>query len=293
MPHWLFVDWAGVDSSGESASVNALYHGALRAVVDITRCLDRPDLARKYAAIAEEVRSGMKQTLWDEERRCFRESWREGALSKEISEQANCWAVAFGAVDGDVAADVMQAITQNKQASVHIGTPYFAFYMLDSLCTTGGHSQALEYVRDRWSPMLNWGATTWWETWQTNASLCHGWSSAPTYFLQAEILGVKPQRPGWEEITIEPHPAGLSWARGKVPSPLGPISVEWKKERTFTLRIEVPAKTRVRLPEVECATVNVQRGSDGKECVFERLTDDQGATSIIVPDAGVYLFHCV
>lgn len=292
MPHWLFVDWAGVDTTGESASVNALYYGALRAAAEIARFLDRPELVGKYAAIAEEVRSGMKRTLWDNEHKCFRESWRGGALSKEISEQANCWAVAFGAVEKELAVDVMKAITQEKQASVLIGTPYFAFYMLDSLCRAGEHSQFLEYIRSRWSPMLRWGATTWWEMWQTNASLCHGWSSAPTYFLQSEILGIKPQRPGWEEISIEPHPADLPWARGTVPSPLGPISVEWKKEKGFTLRIDVPAKTRIRLPGSEWGTVEVQRVSDGRECTFERLTDDQGTTSIIVPDPGAYLFRC-
>ena len=248
MPHWLFVDWSGVDSTGESASINALYYGALCATSDIARFVGRQELVRKYAAIAEEVRSGMKRTLWDEEKRGFRESWREGKLSTEISEQANCWAVAFGVVEEDAARTVMSAITREKTATVLIGTPYFSFYMLDALCRSGFHEQALEYIRDRWSSMLTWGATTWWENWHTNGSLCHGWSSGPTYFLQSEILGVKPERPGWDGIVIEPHPADLSWMRGTVPTPHGPVSVDWKGGQKFPLRVEVPAKARVQLP---------------------------------------------
>ena len=290
MPHWLFVDWAEVDTTGESASVNALYYGALRASAGIAQFLDRPEVAQYYDTIAAAVRSGMSMHLWDAGRKCFRESWRQDILSEQISEQANSWAVAFGAVDQDRAVDIMNAITRDACATVRTGTPYFAFYVLEMLGKTGNHRAMLEYIRSRWTPMLDWGATTWWETWEPKASLCHGWSAAPTYFLQSEILGVKPAQPGWEEIRIEPHPGDLAWLRGVVPSPRGPISVEWRKEKGFMLRIDVPAKTRVRLRTQECGDVTVHRGSDGTECDLERLEDDQEHRTFVVSDPGVYRF---
>jgi hypothetical protein len=292
MPYWLFVDWAGVDTTGESASVNALYYGALRASADIARHIDRPDAAEKYDAIAAEVRSGMSLHLWDAGRRCFRESRGQDILSEQISEQANSWAVAFGAVDHDRAVDIMNALTRDTCATVRTGTPYFAFYMLEMLGRAGNHTLMLEYMRRQWIPMLNWGATTWWETWKPKASLCHGWSAAPTYFLQSEILGVKPERPGWQEISIEPHPGDLAWVRGTVPTPRGPISVEWRKENGFMLRIDVPAKTRVRLRTQECCEVTIHRGIDGTECTLERMEDDQVHTTFVVSDPDVYRFSC-
>jgi alpha-L-rhamnosidase len=230
------------------------------------------------------------QILWDGQKRCFRETWRGGALSNDISEQANCWAVAFGVVDGDLASTVMRAVTQEKKASILIGTPYFSFYMLEALCTSGHHGQALEYMRDRWAAMLKWGATTWWENWHTNGSLCHGWSSGPTCFLQSEILGVKPLLPGWEEISIEPHPAGLSWMRGTVPTPHGPVNVEMNNERGFSLRVDVPRRAYLRLPEGAPRNVKVQRVSDGKECSLEEGTNAQGKTVLIIAGPGAYLF---
>jgi len=292
MPYWLFVDWAGVDSTGESASVNALYYGALRATVELAQLVDRPEIGRTYAAIAEEVRTGMMQTLWDEEKRCFRESWQGGVTSKEVSEQANCWAIAFGMVEGERASEVMSAITHGGQATVRIGTPYFSFYMLDALSKSGNHAQMLEYIRKRWSVMLKWGATTWWEMWETNASHCHGWSAGPTCFLQSEVLGIKPALPGWEEITIDPHPGDLTWAKGSVPTPRGLVAVQWKNEERFSLRIDVPAKTRVRLPGDLCKEVEVRRVSDGAVCNFEQTKDAHGGISVIVPDPGSYLIHC-
>jgi alpha-L-rhamnosidase len=290
MPHWLFVDWSGVDSTGEPASVNALYHGALLAAAEIANTVGRTDMVQKYTAIAEEVSSGMKRILWDKDLHCFHETWKDGELSALVSEQANCWAVAFGVVAGEEAAQVMRAITHEKRASVAIGTPYFSFYMLESLSKAGDHAQALEYIRTHWSRLVRWGATTWWENWHTNGSLCHGWSSAPTYFLQAEILGAKPLSPGWTEILIDPHPADLPWARGKVPTPLGDIAVEWKRENGFILRIDVPAKTRVRLPVTAGGLVHVRRIKDNTTCTLERTQDPQGGTLFTVPEPGAYEF---
>ena len=51
---------------------------------------------------------------------------------------------------------------------------------------------------------------------------------------------MKPFKPGWEEILIEPHPAGLAWARGKVPTPKGIVSVEWKQEDDFLVTVDIP-----------------------------------------------------
>jgi alpha-L-rhamnosidase len=290
MPYWLFVDWSGVDSTGESASVNALYHGALRGAVQLARSIGRSDLAHKYSAIAEEVCTGMKRVLWDNDLHCFHENWRDGQLSMLISEQANCWAVAFEVVVGEEAARVMRAITHEKKANVVIGTPYFSFYMLESLAKGSDHAQALEYIRSHWSRMVDWGATTWWENWHTNGSLCHGWSSAPTYFLQAEILGARPLSPGWDDILIEPHPADLTWGRGTIPTPHGTISIEWKNENGFTLRIEVPARAMVRLPCMETASAVVRRLNDSRPCMVEQSKDPQGKMLFTVAEPGIYEF---
>ncbi|MBK7258517.1 MAG: family 78 glycoside hydrolase catalytic domain [Ignavibacteriae bacterium] len=292
MPHWMFVDWAaGIDTTGESAAANALYFGALRALEGIARYLGRPVVAGRYAAIADEVRSGMKRILWDEERKCFRENWKEGVLSKDVSEQANCWAVAFGVVEGDDAVTLLHAVRNDGQANVVTGSPYFAFYMLDMFARAGEHRAMLDFIRERWTRMLEWGATTWWETWEPNVSHCHGWSAGPTYYLQSEILGVKPGTPGWEEITIEPHPAGLAWARGTVPTPRGTVTVEWKQENGLMVRIDVPAPSRVRLAGPGTAVVTRVVGGEGKPWVPEQHVGDRGYTVYLVPEPGVYEFR--
>ena len=48
--------------------------------------------------------------------------------------------------------------------------------------------------------------------------------------LSRHILGVVPLKPGWREFKFDPHPPkSMTWAKGTVPTPVGPIRVEWKR----------------------------------------------------------------
>ena len=59
-------------------------------------------------------------------------------------------------------------------------------------------------------------------------SAAHAWSASPAIFCMTEILGIKPTKPAYEEFTVIPHPCGLKYAKGAVPTPYGNISVEWE-----------------------------------------------------------------
>ena len=74
-----------------------------------------------------------------------------------------------------------------------------------------------------------------------------------------EVLGVRPAQPGYAAIGIEPKPAGLTFARGRVPltrlaggEPARFVCVDWRIEAgRFAFRAESPAQVpcRVRLPD--------------------------------------------
>ena len=83
--------------------------------------------------------------------------------------------------------------------------------------------------------MLEQGATSFWETIEGEAdfdgagSLCHGFSAYPAYLYQAYLLGIKPTAPGFATFVVNPVFSIVPSARGEVPTPAGPIRVEWKK----------------------------------------------------------------
>ena len=56
--------------------------------------------------------------------------------------------------------------------------------------------------------------------------------------------------PGWETALIRPNLGDLSYAKGQVPTPRGPISVNWKNEKPFSITINLPEgmNAQVELP---------------------------------------------
>src|SRR5579875_1712763 len=66
---------------------------------------------------------------------------------------------------------------------------------------------------------------------QASGTSCHAWRAAPTYFLTTLILGIRPAKPGYAEYWVAPHPVGLEWAKGAVPTVHGEIRVDWRWEK--------------------------------------------------------------
>jgi hypothetical protein len=121
-----------------------------------------------------------------------------------------------------------------------ITTPYMRFYELEALCAMGEQNYVLKEMKNYWGGMLKLGATSFWEEYNPakkdtehlamygrpfGKSLCHAWGASPIYLLGKYYLGVKPITAGYETYTIEPNLGGLAWMDGKVPTPVGDISV--------------------------------------------------------------------
>jgi alpha-L-rhamnosidase len=290
LPYWVFVDWADVETRGESSSVNALYHGTLRIAAELTEIIGKSDKAKHYRTLAEHVRVAMNTHLWDRPLSAYQDALIDGRVISKLSEQANAWAIVFGVPEPESSSKIVQSVFDSEREVVRAGSPYFSFYLLSAFAKAGLHEKALAYIRSHWKKMLDWGATTWWETWKPTASFCHGWSAAPTYFLSAEILGVNPRKPGWAEILIHPHPAELQWARGSVPTPEGDVNVGWKSEEKFEMTVEVPTAAQVRIPLRKGGSISVN-GAEGLLPVgVGRLENENGYAAFSIIKKGKYTF---
>ena len=102
--------------------------------------------------------------------------------------------------------------------------------------------------------MVESGTTISWEAWdqkyKPNQDWNHAWGAAPANLLPRYVLGVRALAPGWSRAVIAPSPGKLKFAAGKVPTPLGPVRVDWKNDGAFKVELDVPAgiKARVALP---------------------------------------------
>ena len=124
---------------------------------------------------------------------------------------------------------------------VHIGSPFFMYFVLKTLYKYGRDDLALLTQKRDWGNLLESGLTTCIETFKRGKdwtrSVAHAWSASPAIFLMTEVLGIQPVKPGYTEFTIEPKPSGLDFAKGSVVTPYGRIYVEWKKKENGELEI--------------------------------------------------------
>ncbi|OIW33638.1 Six-hairpin glycosidase, partial [Coniochaeta ligniaria NRRL 30616] len=76
-------------------------------------------------------------------------------------------------------------------------------------------------------------------------SMCHGWSTGVVPLLSRFVLGVRPTGVGFRtwEVRVLKERGGVSWARGAVPTPRGPIEVSWRDEGGLQISVSAPAGT--------------------------------------------------
>ncbi len=243
VPHWNFIDWAAMGLWGESAPMNGYHILALDAVAEMAGLIGERQLAGDCLKRAAASRKALIDQLYDVKRRLLRDCRDGEKLSVNFSQAGNSLAVLGDVFNSDTARHAVNAMLENQPDVFQIGTPYFAYYLLAAMYRCGQTDRALAYMREKWGAMMDAGATTWWEHWHSQNSLCHGWASAPTYYLPKEVLGVKRAAPGWERVRIEPAPGDLEFARGVVPAPPGDITADWKRDRKgfLTYNLDLPA----------------------------------------------------
>jgi hypothetical protein len=76
-------------------------------------------------------------------------------------------------------------------------------------------------------------------------SMAHGWSTGVLPALTNELLGAAPTSAGFATWQVSPHPGDVAWARGVLPTPHGPLAVDWSVDgQGFRLFVSAPRGTR-------------------------------------------------
>jgi len=239
---WLFLDWAPLDKSGYSATFTLTWLLGLQAAAQIAKWCGHDGLALLWDAEATAVAHTTEAAFWDEDAGVFRESvdMATGKRGEQISQHANALALLCGLRPNDtkriVEGAILPPVLRSDSGVVEASSFYYA-YVLEALFNRGyqvDHSYlklALEFIKRRWGGMIERGATTFWEDWNSQVgwgSLCHAWSASPTYHLSQQILGVVPTAPGFTRAAIMPRAGGLTSAHGRVPTRHGQIHVTWE-----------------------------------------------------------------
>jgi hypothetical protein len=255
------VDWPKGERDGfvfkpVNTVVNAFHLRSLTLMAEMARAIGRDAEAKDYQMREQKVRAGFQEKLFDPGSGLY----RDGMGTAHSSLHANLFPLAFELVPEANRAKIARWLAQRgMKCSV-----YAAQYLLEGLFANGQESAAIDLMLapgDRsWRHMVESGATITWEAWdqkyKPNQDWNHAWGAAPANLLPRYVLGVRPLTPGWKQALIQPNPGALISAAGKVPTPRGPVQVEWRSGNTFKLSLALPPgmTARVELPAPEKST---------------------------------------
>jgi hypothetical protein len=262
VPGWVFVDWSEkLDKRGEVLAFNALYSGALRVGARLAEEVGAASWAARWKALASSVALAAAERFWDEERGVYVDCRTETGLSPVVSQQANAAAIAFGVAPrgrwdrmlGYIMDEGRVKLTKawrwdeersfDARKDVVMAQPFFCHFLHAALARAGRMGGLLGNIRRRWTPMIEQGSGTFWESWQLTemTSRCHAFSATPVYDLSTYVLGLKPTAPGFARFEAQPWFGGLEWAKGGMSTPSGPISLAWqRKGAAIELEVIVP-----------------------------------------------------
>ncbi len=258
-----------------------------RTVMSINACLDYLDLAKmakelgadpglvtRFEKHADDIRQAIESRLWDETQQAYIDGlYADGTRSTHASQQANAMMLALGLAREDRRAGTMAAVKRGGQTT----GPILARYLVQAYGDADENEALMDWLLNpkgrNFAYALADGATFTYEHWLgrnsrpdgRGASESHAYgANAGVVALQEYILGVKIAAPQAARLQVRPHLAGLTFARGYIPTQSGRVSVSWEAGRNFKMELTLPCNVRadVYLPRGESQSAAVK--VDGK-----------------------------
>jgi hypothetical protein len=295
---WPFVDWTAdlsADTPEARRGTQFEYILAFRDAAFLLRELGDNDAAAKRDQAAAQLTAAAQGHLLDPATGTFGSRW-----------QINSMAILSGAATPtQVPAIWSTVLTHTADASFREPpiTPFYNYYVISAMASTGHRAQALDWIRKYWGGMVREGATSFWEAYDTHwptgnahvslqadgtsgyfVSLAHGWSSGPTSWLMEEILGIHPTAAGFRTATLRPDLVGLAWARGTEPTPHGPIAIDLKPTQT-TVTLPAGIELSVLVP---ISTGHSTILLNGKPITSGPLSEDGTRATVLLNQTGNY-----
>jgi len=261
---------AGGHKTPRALTSTAYYCVDASIVSKVAGMLGKTDDARKYAELADQIKSAFQTRFYNPETATY-----------EGDEQCGmACAIYQGLVPEREKAKVMMALVADiERRDGHLWAGILgAKYVMHALTDNGRADVAYEIATKRdwpsWGYWIDQGATSLWEDWRGGGSQNHiMFGDIGAWFYQA-LAGINPDpaKPGFKHIIIHPRPVvDLKWVRAWHKSPYGVIRSSWKRVGgRFALDIEIPANTTatVYVPAASREGVSVPPGAR-----FRRMQD--------------------
>lgn len=294
---WWLGDWLEPGAPGRPKRTpiiqtsTAGYYFAARAVVHAADLLGKPDDARKYRQLAEQVKTSFNAHFFDP----------QTGLYAPDSQTSQVLPLYLNMVPEGKRDLVLTRLIENvHEHKDHMTTGFVGVMpMLLSLPDWGyedlGFTVAMQEDVPGFLQMIADGWSTMGESLDSIAgSRHHPFGACIGSFLFREIGGIRPDPagPGFQKVIINPVPGNLAWAKARYDSIHGPIVSDWKREADrFELRVGIPANTTatVYLPTDSVGAIT-EGGKPLAQAPGARFLRIEGNHLLVAVGSGEYSF---
>lgn len=301
-----YGDWVAVVKTPTKPIGAAYFYECSKLLAQMARVIGRTQDAGKYAKLAQDIAIAYQKRYFEPQNGGYRSG----------TQTANLLPLAFGITPPVAREAVIRSIAEDvRRRENHLSTGFLGTrFLLPILSEAGLHELAYRVASQRsypsWGYMVEKGATTIWELWNSDTqgpgmnSRNHFALGSVGEWLYAYLAGIRPDAdaPGFKHVIIAPRPAGdLDWAEGRIETAYGTVATRWDRTgERFELAVTLPPNTSAAVhlprfgppPTVYEGTQRLLRKGkpDGqaKGIVFEKL-DERAAVFEI--GAGTYRFR--
>lgn len=266
-----YGDYAFISRTGPVTYFNALYVIALDNAASMATYLGHKDDAARWSARSQTVAEAINTYNFDNSVGAFFDGCCPGGnYCATHAQDGNSLSIISGAANASRAESALAYLAANNARFYGnafydndvVGGgysqrvyPFISYFEIEARFQTGLGDSALEEIRRLYGWMeTNDPGITMWEGISDGGqpyeggftSLAHGWATGIVPALTNYILGVTPRGPGFGTFSVKPIPGDVTWAKGVVPTPRGPIQVSWNSDQVlgqFYLSVSSPAGT--------------------------------------------------
>lgn len=262
---WNLVDWPknlrdnydfdDQKIAGINTVLNHFYYGCLQSSIRLYQYAENS----KKAFAANNTAVKLKQSMQDQLMNPTAGLFVDAAGSSHSALHSNALSPMFGVAPKGGTDRLIEFLRKKRM----VCGVYFASFLLEGLYNAAEPDLAYDLITCKdihsWNTMLEAGATTCMEAWgpeqKWNTSWCHPWSSCPIFIVAGELMGLKPGKPGWEEINFSPKPPkDLESAELTITTPKGAITTSFQQtddEIVYQLLVPQGSAAKVTLLNVK------------------------------------------
>lgn len=249
-----YGDWVPVENS-PAKPIGGLYqYYSNTLVAKIARILQKPQDAIKFEQIAKNTAQIYHKLYWDPSKKEYLGS----------TQAAHLLPLQLGITPPDYQQQVVDNLVENvKSHDNHLTTGFLATPALLPWLTKTGHTELAYTVANQktypsWGYMIEKGATTLWELWNSDTEKPEGmnsrnhfaYGSIGEWFYQY-LGGIQPieSSPGFQQFILRPYfPTDLTFVKTQYDSPYGKIQSNWeKKGKNLQWDMEIPANSSAQI----------------------------------------------